>query len=104
MFVPYRINGQYILEGMAGGMMYSMGGAAEWDRGARRVYGHGRCAKSPTPWVLVTAEGGSPEPARPPALTRRRPSRVPSGMGLILLDMAHKRDVQAKYRKLLMGM
>jgi hypothetical protein len=26
-FMPYRINGQYIMEGISGGMMYSIGGA-----------------------------------------------------------------------------
>ncbi|GBF90257.1 oligosaccharyltransferase complex subunit-like protein [Raphidocelis subcapitata] len=51
MFMPYRINGQYTMEGMAGGLMYSMG-----------------------------------------------------GLGLIVLDMAHRRDMEAKYRKVLMAM
>jgi hypothetical protein len=27
-FMPYRINGQYIMEGISGGMMYSLGGEA----------------------------------------------------------------------------
>jgi hypothetical protein len=49
-FMPYRINGQYIMEGITGGMMYSLG-----------------------------------------------------GLGLILLDVAHRRGIEAKYRRLLLG-
>ncbi|KAI8467959.1 MAG: Oligosaccharyl transferase complex, subunit OST3/OST6 [Monoraphidium minutum] len=49
-FMPYRINGQYIMEGISGGMMYSIG-----------------------------------------------------GLGLIMLDVAHRRNLETKYRKILMG-
>lgn len=51
-FMPYRVNGQYIMEGITGGMMYTLG-----------------------------------------------------GLGLILLDVAHRRRaMETKYRKLLLGM
>lgn len=32
-FMPYRINGQYIIEGLAGGFLYCLGGALEYKAG-----------------------------------------------------------------------
>jgi hypothetical protein len=46
-FMPHRMNGQYIIEGISGAMMYTIGGArSRQQQQQQREQQHGRAAKS----------------------------------------------------------
>ena len=87
-FMAYRINGQYIMEGLEGGMMYSLGGE-EWGRRGGRGRSHPRRSTIRLP-------------TKPPShFPQNKPTQ---GLGLIMLDIAHRKDMSIKYRKILLGM
>lgn len=113
-FMPFRLNGQYIMEGITGGMMYSLGGERLHAAACCMLLVCAVCVLCVASHMFVCTGRlhssllfNNTQPQSQNAALCRSPRRPPHppGLGLILLDLAHRRrSMETKYRKLLLGM